>query len=169
MKTKKPIKLSVNLNLILMLPAILVLLSFNSGCSASKKMSASKTEIAPPPPPPPPPSPSPQVKEEEVPYIVVEDMPVFPGGDSTLLAYITNNTRYPESAKADGIQGRVIVRFCVTRAGGIDLVSVMRGVSNDLDEEAMRVVKSLPLFKPGKQGGKPVPVWYMVPVSFKLN
>jgi TonB family protein len=170
MKTKKLIKSSVYLNLIFIIPVIVFLLSVVTGCSASKKIKATKTEVAPLPPPPPPPPPTPHTgMEEEIPYVVVEEMPLFPGGDSTLLAYIMNNTRYPESAKASGIQGRVIVRFCVTKTGGIDLISVLKGVSAEIDSEAVRVVSTLPAFKPGRQGGKPVPVWYMVPITFSLT
>jgi TonB family protein len=112
---------------------------------------------------------TPPVYEEGTPYVVVEEMPMFPGGDSVLLAYISQNTKYPQVAKANGIQGRVIVRFCVTDVGGIDRVSVLRGVDPDLDAEAVRVVTSLPKFKPGKQDGKPVNVWYMVPITFALS
>jgi TonB family protein len=126
------------------------------------------------PPPPPPPS---AVKkqdvalesEKEVPYVVVEQMPMFPGGDVSLLKYISENTQYPETAKAQNIQGRVIIRFCVTAKGGISQISVIKGVAPDLDAEAMRVVASLPEFMPGKQDGKPVPVWYMVPITFTLK
>ena len=112
---------------------------------------------------------TPPVIEEGAPFVVVEEMPMFPGGDSALLAYIAQNTKYPETAKANKIEGRVIVRFCVTDVGGIDRVSVLKGVDPELDAEAIRVVKSLPKFKPGKQGGKPVNVWYMVPITFGLS
>ncbi|MCX6325303.1 MAG: energy transducer TonB [Bacteroidia bacterium] len=117
----------------------------------------------------PPTPPTPSAHEEGTPFVVVEEMPRFPGGDSALLAYISQNTKYPESAKANNIEGRVIVRFCVTDSGGIDRVSVLKGVDPELDAEAIRVVKSLPKWKPGKQGGKAVPVWYMVPISFGLS
>jgi len=113
-----------------------------------------------------------EVQEEEreaEPFIVVEEMPMFPGGESALLAYISEHTQYPEVAKENNIQGRVIVRFCVTSKGGVDKVSILKGVDQELDKEAMRVVQSLPAFKPGKQGGKPVPVWYMVPITFTLK
>jgi TonB family protein len=96
-------------------------------------------------------------------------MPEFPGGDTTLLKYILENTKYPEAAKANNIQGKVIVRFCITETGSIDKISVIRGVDPELDKEAMRVVSTLPAFQPGRQGGKAVPVWYMVPISFSLN
>ena len=111
----------------------------------------------------------PPVIEEGAPFVVVEEMPMFPGGDSALLAYITQNTKYPETAKANKVEGRVIVRFCVTDIGGIDRVSVLKGIDPELDAEAIRVVKTLPKFKPGKQGGKPVNVWYMVPITYGLS
>jgi protein TonB len=113
-----------------------------------------------------------EVQEEEVeqaPFVVVEEMPTFPGGDVELLNYIAAHTQYPEIAKENNIQGKVIVRFCVTAKGGVNQVSVLKGVDPELDKEAIRVVQTLPPFKPGKQGGKPVPVWYMVPIAFTLK
>ena len=104
-----------------------------------------------------------EVQEEEAeaePFVVVEEMPMFPGGETELLTWIANNTQYPEVAKENNIQGKVIVRFCVTSKGTVD---------PELDKEAIRVVQTLPAFKPGKQGGKPVPVWYMVPINFTLK
>jgi periplasmic protein TonB len=106
---------------------------------------------------------------EATPFVVVEEMPMFPGGDIELLKYIAANTVYPEVAKENNIQGKVIVRFCVTSKGGVSQVSVLKGVDPELDKEAIRVVNTLPAFKPGKQGGKPVPVWYMVPIAFTLK
>jgi TonB family protein len=111
----------------------------------------------------------PSASNDEEPFVVVEEMPMFPGGDSALLNYIVNNTKYPESAKYKGIQGKVIIRFCVAKDGGVNRISVLKKVSPELDAEAIRVVSTLPAFMPGKQGGKPVPVWYMVPISFALN
>ena len=113
-----------------------------------------------------------EIREEEVeaePFVVVEEMPMFPGGDAALLTYIAENTQYPEVAKENNIQGKVIVRFCVTSKGGVNQVSILKGVDPELDKEAIRVVQTLPTFKPGKQGGKPVPVWYMVPINFTLK
>jgi len=106
---------------------------------------------------------------EATPFVIVEEMPMFPGGDNELLKYIAANTIYPEVAKENNIQGRVIIRFCVTSKGGVSQVSVLKGVDPELDKEAIRVVNTLPTFKPGKQGGKPVPVWYMVPITFTLK
>jgi TonB family protein len=141
---------------------------------------ANGSELIPPPPPPPPPkSESGEnlkvVMEEsindadEVPFVVVEQMPMFPGGDGALLKFIGENTIYPEEAKAQNIQGRVIIRFCVTSLGNTRQISVLKGVSPELDAEAIRVVNTLPKFKPGRQGGKAVPVWYMVPITFALQ
>ncbi len=110
-----------------------------------------------------------EAEAEEVPFVVVEEMPMYPGGDLELLKYISEHTNYPEVAKENNIQGKVIVRFCVTAKGGVSQVSVLKGVDPELDAEAMRVVTTLPPFKPGKQGGKPVPVWYMVPITFTLK
>lgn len=113
-----------------------------------------------------------EVQEEETeaePFVVVEEMPMFPGGEVELLKYIADHTQYPEVAKENNIQGKVIVRFCVTAKGTVDRVSVLKGVDPELDKEAIRVVQTLPPFKPGKQGGVPVPVWYMVPINFTLK
>ncbi|MBI5009839.1 MAG: TonB family protein [Bacteroidia bacterium] len=104
----------------------------------------------------------------ETPYVVVEQMPLYPGGDAELLKYIAENTKYPEEAKAAKAEGRVIVRFIVTKEGNADGVSILKGVHPILDEEAVRVVSSLKGFEPGKQGGIPVNVWYMVPITFAL-
>jgi TonB family protein len=148
--------------------------------ATQKTASQSAYEVLPPPPPPP--ANSSEVKNnskdlnqvsvndaDEAPYVAVEEMPMFPGGDGALLTYIAKNTKYPESSKEKNIQGRVIIRFCVTAKGSINQISVLKGVSPDLDAEAMRVVQTLPKFKPGRQSGKDVPVWYMVPITFTLK
>jgi protein TonB len=117
-------------------------------------------------------APKEEVQEEEAepePFVVVEEMPMFPGGDAALLKYIGENTIYTEVAKENNIQGRVIVRFCVTSKGGVSQVSILKGVDPELDAEAIRVVNTLPTFKPGKQGGKAVPVWFSVPITFTLK
>jgi protein TonB len=113
-----------------------------------------------------------EVEEEDPeaePFVVVEEMPMYPGGEIELLKWIMEHTQYPEVAKENNIQGKVIVRFCVTSKGTVDRVSILKGVDPELDKEAIRVVQQLPAFKPGKQGGKPVPVWYMVPINFTLK
>jgi periplasmic protein TonB len=110
-----------------------------------------------------------EAEPEQQPFVVVEEMPMFPGGEVALLKYIMDHTQYPEIAKENNIQGKVIVRFCVTSKGGVSQVSILKSVDPELDKEAIRVVNTLPTFKPGKQGGKPVPVWYMVPIAFTLK
>ncbi len=102
-------------------------------------------------------------------FIVCEQMPSFPGGDAALLNFISSNVVYPKSAVEKGIEGKVIVRFCVTKEGNVDLASVARGVDPALGQEALRVVKSIPSFIPGKQNGKDVNTWYSLPISFKLK
>jgi protein TonB len=112
-----------------------------------------------------------EVKEaepEEVPFVVVEESPMFPGGDAALYKFIADHINYPEVARENNIQGKVIVKFCVTTKGGISQVSILKGVDPELDAEAIRVVNILPAFKPGKQGGKPVPVWFICPIKFQL-
>jgi TonB family protein len=120
--------------------------------------------LPPPPPPPPPPA-----EETYDPFVVVEQMPLFPGGDGALLKFIGENTIYPENAKVQNVQGKVIIRFCISPKGKVVMASVLKGVSPELDSEAIRVVNTLPDFLPGRQGGKAVPVWYMVPIAFTLR
>jgi protein TonB len=113
-----------------------------------------------------------EVKEEEAepqPFIVVEEMPMFPGGEIELLKWVFDHTQYPEIAKENNIQGKVVVKFCVTSKGTVDRATIAKSIDPALDTEALRVVNSLPLFKPGKQGGKPVPVWYILPIAFTLK
>ena len=102
-------------------------------------------------------------------YDVVEQMPSFPGGISGLMTYLNQNTRYPAVAQENGVQGRVVVSFVVGKDGHISDVTVLRSVDPSLDKEAIRVVRNMPRWTPGKQGGKPVRVRYNVPVSFRLN
>ena len=102
-------------------------------------------------------------------YEVVENMPEFPnGGMAALMKYLTDNIRYPEAAKKAGIQGRVIVQFVVDKDGSIKNVRTLRGVNSDLDAEAIRVIQSMPKWKPGTQKGEPVKVKYTVPVMFRI-
>ncbi len=102
-------------------------------------------------------------------FIVVEQMPDYPGGGTALLEFIRNNLRYPEAAKAEKAEGRVIVRFVVNNKGKVEDAEVIKGVHPLLDAEALRVVNLLSGWLPGAQEGKPVNVWYMAPVSFSLN
>jgi protein TonB len=108
------------------------------------------------------------VEENKV-FTAVEQMPQFPGGEAELMKYIQKNLKYPPVAMENNIQGRVVVQFVVTKTGKIGEVKVVRGKDPDLDKEAVRVVKSLPDFIPGKMNGQSVNVWYTLPITFKLQ
>ena len=153
-----------------------------------------KQELKPPPPPPPPPEVIEIVEDdvviedeieiedtesdedleiveeddEEV-FMVVENMPEFPGGDLGLMKYIQKNVKYPPIAKEYNITGKVYISFVVDKSGSVTNVKVVRGVDKNLDAEAVRVIKSLPKYKPGKQRGKAVKVMFTVPINFTLN
>ncbi len=112
-----------------------------------------------------------EVKEEEAPvdiFVIVEEMPAYPGGEDAMMKYINSNIVYPEVAKENNIQGTVTLSFVVNYKGVVDNVKLIKGVDPSLDNEAIRVVKSIPQWKPGRQGGKPVNVSFSVPVKFKL-
>lgn len=114
-----------------------------------------------------------QAKEEEVEeaevFFIVEEMPEFPGGDIALRKYIANSLNYPVIAQENGVQGKVYVSFVVDQDGSISNAKVARSVDPSLDKEALRVVNSLPKWKPGKQRGKPVRVSFTVPINFVLQ
>ena len=98
----------------------------------------------------------------------VEQMPRFPGGEAALMKYIESRLNYPPMAAKNNIQGRVVVQFVIDKTGKVGEVNVVRSVDKDLDKEAIRLVKTLPNFTPGRQNGQAVPVWYTLPVTFKL-
>lgn len=107
--------------------------------------------------------------EPEQVFVSVEQMPKFPGGDAELMKYIQEHLRYPTMAAENNIQGKVVVQFVVTKNGSVGEVKVIRSRDQDLDKEAVRVVKSLPNFIPGRMNGQPVNVWYTLPINFKLQ
>lgn len=107
--------------------------------------------------------------EPEKIFTAVEEQPKFPGGDAELYKWLSKNIRYPEMAAQNNIQGRVTVQFVVEKDGSVGEVKIVRGKDPDLDKEAVRVVKSLPKFIPGKMNGQNVRVWYTLPISFKLQ
>ena len=110
------------------------------------------------------------VKEEETKvFDVVEQMPSFPGGPSALMQYLSSNIKYPVVAEENGVQGRVVCTFVVEKDGSITDVRVVKSVDPSLDKEAVRVVKSMPKWIPGKQNGSAVRVKYTVPVTFRLQ
>jgi protein TonB len=108
-------------------------------------------------------------EEEAQVFFIVEDMPEFPGGEMALRTYIANAIKYPVIAQENGIQGKVYVTFVVGKDGSVNNASIARGVDPSLDKEALRVINTLPKWKPGKQRGKPVNVSYTVPINFQLQ
>lgn len=110
----------------------------------------------------------PEPVKEEI-FTAVEQMPQFPGGEAELLKYIASHIKYPTMAAENNIQGRVVVKFVVGKDGRVGDVVVVRGKDPDLDKEAVRVVKTLPNFIPGKMNGQAVSVWYTLPINFKLQ
>lgn len=116
------------------------------------------------------PAPEPVKKAEpEQIFTAVEQQAQFPGGQSALMKYLSSNIRYPESAQQNDIQGRVIVKFVVEKDGSIGQAQVVKGVDRSLDQEALRVVKKMPKWQPGKNNGVAVRSWFTLPVTFKLQ
>lgn len=109
-----------------------------------------------------------EVVEQEI-FQIVEEMPEYPGGEKKLLEYVGKSVKYPQIARESGIQGRVFVNFVIEPDGSVSNVKVLRGIGGGCDEEAMRVIKSMAKWKPGKQRGKAVRVSYTLPVNFKLQ
>ncbi|WP_321438745.1 TonB family protein [uncultured Bacteroides sp.] len=107
-------------------------------------------------------------KKEDV-YTAVEVMPQFPGGEKALLKYIASNLKYPVQSQENKIEGKVYIRFIVTEKGNITKVTVMRSLDQYCNEEALRVIKEMPKWTPGKQNGKNVSVYYVIPIMFKLT
>jgi len=108
-------------------------------------------------------------EEPERVYTVIEQMPVFPGGDEALMNFISGNIKYPVEAFQYNEQGKVIVRFVVNKEGKVEKAQVIRGVSSSVDRESLRVVNLIPDFTPGKQNGKVVNVYYTLPITFRLD
>lgn len=107
-------------------------------------------------------------KEEEI-FVAVEQQAEFPGGQAALMKWLSNNIRYPESAQQNDIQGRVVVKFVVEKDGSVGNATIVRGVDKDLDREALRVVKKMPKWQPGKNNGVAVRSYFTLPVTFKLQ
>jgi len=110
----------------------------------------------------------PAVEETKV-FDVVEQMPSFKGGDAALMEWLSKNIKYPVVAEENGIQGRVVATFVVERDGSITDVKIVKSVDPSLDKEAVRVLKAMPKWIPGKQNGQAVRVKYTVPVTFRLQ
>jgi len=108
------------------------------------------------------------VAEKEQIFTIVEQMPQFPGGEKEMMAFLSKNLKYPVIAQEQGIQGTVFLRFVVGKNGEVSEVTVQRSLDPNCDKEAIRVVKSMPRFIPGKQNGNPVLVYFNLPVRFKI-
>ncbi|MCD4772627.1 MAG: TonB family protein [Bacteroidales bacterium] len=109
-----------------------------------------------------------EVEEAEI-FTVVESMPKFPGGEGAMNKYLGKNIEYPQMARESGIHGRVYVTFVVETDGRVTDIKILRGIGGGCDEEAVRVVKNMPKWNPGKQRGKPVRVQFNLPIKFTLQ
>src|SRR5690554_5510293 len=109
-----------------------------------------------------------QRESDEV-FMIVEEMPEFPGGPAALQKYLSSSVKYPVIAQENGIQGRVYIQFVISSKGEVTNAVVLRGVDPSLDKEALRVVENMPKWKPGKQRNRPVRVSYTVPINFVLQ
>ena len=112
---------------------------------------------------------APEIPAENKVFVIVEENPEYPGGKPALYKFINENLVYPSEAQKNNIQGRVVLKFVVNPDGSVDRIEVLGSIDPLLDNEAIRVVKTMPKFKPGKQGGVPVPVWYILPISFRIE
>ena len=107
--------------------------------------------------------------EDDAIFVVAENAPEFPGGSDSLYAYIARNIKYPEAAKKEKIEGRVFVTFVIEKDGQVSSAKILRDIGGGCGEEAIRVVKNMPKWKPGTQRGKPVRFQFNLPVSFMLG
>ena len=151
------------------LPAFALLVAGNISCSQDASQTEdAKEEVVAPVSPEAKEAPADSTAKEEV-FMVAEQMPEFPGGMKELLKFLQENVKYPENAMKNNVQGRVIVQFVVEKDGTLTEFKVARSVDPDLDAEALRVLQTMPKWKPGMQRGKIVRVKFTVPVSFKLQ
>jgi len=110
-----------------------------------------------------------ETRDEGEIFMIVEEMPEFPGGTAELQKYLATSVRYPVIAQENGVQGRVYIQFVINQNGEVTNAVVLRGVDPSLDKEALRVVQAMPKWKPGKQRNRPVRVSYTVPINFVLQ
>ena len=108
-------------------------------------------------------------QSKDIVFDVVENMPEFPGGQDSLMSFLMHTLKYPKEAMAKGIQGRVVVKFIVEKDGQVSTPQVLKSVCPAVDEEALRVIRCMPRWKPGKQNGKEVRVFFTLPVTFRMK
>lgn len=165
MRVKRTSFSSIVTSISFMLVLIFIIIINISACGRkSNKQADAPPSLMPPEPPK-----APSMIDGDTIWNFAGKLPLLPGNEEALFGYIGRNLRYPDSAKANGIQGKVIVKFCVTRNGNVINHEVIKSVSPDLDAEALRVIKTITTFEPGYQDGKSVAVWYEVPISFALR
>ena len=150
-------------------PAFALLMLGNMSCTSEKKQADESVKEQPVSVPDSVDQPVAVPLVEDTIYNVVEEMPQFPGGVSKQMEFISQNLQYPKSAQEQGIQGRVIAQYVVEKDGSVSNIRVIRGVSEELDAEAVRVLKLMPKWTPGKQNGKPVRCRYTIPVQFRIR
>lgn len=114
------------------------------------------------------PEPEAKPKEEEI-FVAVEQRAEFPGGTAALMKYLSSHLHYPEAATQNDVQGKVVLQFVVEKDGSVGAVTVLKGLDRDCDREAIRVVKSMPKWQPGKNNGVPVRSYFQLPITFRLN
>lgn len=157
---------------VLILPALLLLMYCNSKEEKAADTPAETTNVVPPQSVADLPSDVPvAVLEEPLGEVfeIVEEMPKFPGGEAALMKFIGENLKYPEKAQEEGIQGRVTIRYIVDAKGAIRDAKILRGIDPGCDAEALRVIEAMPKWEPGKQNGKAVPVYFTIPILFRLK
>jgi periplasmic protein TonB len=165
MNTKNPSGSLLTCIWMLVLSVMIVTMITFPSCGRNKTGEANLGNIAPPELLPPPPS----MEGSDTTWEAVDEIPLFPGGEELLVKYIGLNTKYPEAAKTKGIQGKVVVKFRISSKGNVGDYEITKSVSPELDAEALRVVKTITKFEPGRVDGTPVSSWYYLPISFTLK
>jgi TonB family protein len=165
MKTKKYSRALIPLKLLVALFFIAAILIAFSSCGRTKKWEATLNKILPPPLPPKPPT----MLGSDTIWQLINEIPMFPGGDELLVKYISKHVQYPDAAIKNGTQGQVVVKFFISSKGKISGYEIFKSISPELDSEALRVVKTMTNFEPAIKNGKPVAAWYYLPITFKLQ
>ena len=153
---------------IMVLTVSAVLMATLPSCSRSRKGVTGTLGLEPPPLPPPPPK-VPSMAGSDTTWDMIDQLPMFPGGEELLAKHIARNIKYPETAKEKGIQGKVVVKFRITSRGNVNGYEITKSVSPELDAEALRVIKTITRFEPVIVDGKPVSAWYYLPITFTLK
>jgi TonB family protein len=169
--SKNPLKISAGRILFILAACIImgigIIISVNS-CSRGRKGETSLTRLEPPQLPPLP-TKAPSMQGSDTTWDMTDQYPMFPGGEQLLCNYVAMNTKYPEEALKKGLQGTVVVKFRITSKGKVNGYEITKSVCPELDQEALRVVKTITKFEPAIIEGKPVSAWYHLPITFVLK